>query len=90
MIFTWMILSAEQIQSQKQLCCIRNQKKSCQKEDFISGNGSNSNSPEVCKAIENYEAQLSENLTDSKTSLQKDQNATGGLLEDDSSFVNQN
>ena len=47
----------------------------------------NSISPEVCKAIENYEAQLSENLTDSKTNLQKTQNATAGCLEDDSSFV---
>ena len=47
----------------------------------------NSNSPEVCKAIENCEAQLSENLTDSKTNLQKAQNATTGFLEDDSSFV---
>ena len=36
----------------------------------------NSNLPEVCRAIENYEAQLSEDLTDSTTNLQNAQNAT--------------
>ena len=82
----WMILSVEQIQSQEQIVLYKKSKEIISEGEFENRKW-NSNSPEVCKAIENYEAQLSENLTDSKTNLQKAQNATAGFLEDDSSFV---